>query len=173
MSPRLRQRGIGLVEVLVALSLLSIAVLGYSALQLRAMAATQEATDHIQAMNLARDLAERMRMNRAGFQYYRAVQPPVKSCAAKGTELATAAAFCTAKQMAEYDYDQVREKASQSGMQIAILNCQGVTLTRQCIYIAWSDTTPTNGDGPPNCTRGTAYVANSKCLIVETYNHEE
>lgn len=167
------QLGIGLVEVLVALSLLSIAVLGYSTLQLRAMAATQDAMQHIQAMNLARDLAERMRMNRAGFKFYKAANQPVQNCAAQLTERVTAADFCTAQKMAEYDYDQVQNKAKQAEMQIAILDCQASNLMRQCIYISWEDTTPSNGDGPPHCTRGAAYVANSKCIIVETYNHDE
>ncbi|MGI9340908.1 MAG: prepilin-type N-terminal cleavage/methylation domain-containing protein, partial [Psychrobacter sp.] len=35
-----RQRGVGLVEVLVAVLLLSVAVLGFSALQLQAVSAT-------------------------------------------------------------------------------------------------------------------------------------
>ncbi len=167
------QQGIGLVEVLVALSLLSIAVLGYSALQLRAMAATQDATQNIQAMNLARDLAERMRVNRAGFRFYKPVNELTQNCAAPVTESGSTVGFCTAQQMAEYDYEQVRKKAEQSAMQIAILDCQATTLRRQCIYISWDETTPTNGDGAPNCTRGAAYVANSKCIIVETYNNVE
>ena len=64
------QKGVGLVEVLVALVLLSIAVLGFVALQIRAVAATNEATMNVQATNIARDLAERMRINRAGLRGY-------------------------------------------------------------------------------------------------------
>lgn len=37
------QRGVGLIEVLVALVLLGVAVLGFTALQLRALAASHEA----------------------------------------------------------------------------------------------------------------------------------
>lgn len=58
------QRGVGLVEVLVALVLLGIAVLGFTALQIRAVAASADAGQNIQAMNIARDLSERIRMNR-------------------------------------------------------------------------------------------------------------
>ena len=45
------QRGVGLVEVLVALVLLGIAVLGFTALQIRAVAASADAGQNIQAMN--------------------------------------------------------------------------------------------------------------------------
>ena len=55
-----------MVEVLVALTLLAIGVLGFTALQLRAVDATAEANNRIRAMNLARDLAERIRANQVG-----------------------------------------------------------------------------------------------------------
>ena len=42
-----RQTGVGLVEVLVALVLLSIAVLGFVALQIRAITASNEATMNV------------------------------------------------------------------------------------------------------------------------------
>ncbi|ENW26250.1 type IV pilus modification protein PilV [Acinetobacter lwoffii NCTC 5866 = CIP 64.10 = NIPH 512] len=63
------QQGVGLVEVLVALILLSIGVLGFSMLQIRAMDASLDASKRIQAMNLARDLSERMRANKSGEPY--------------------------------------------------------------------------------------------------------
>ncbi|TCM70964.1 type IV pilus assembly protein PilV [Acinetobacter calcoaceticus] len=164
------QRGVGMVEVMVALSLLAIAVLGYSALQLRAMAATEEATQHIQAMNLARDLAERMRINRDGFAFYRSVTGTARSCAATANEsIYEASGFCSAKQMAEYDFAQVSKKAKLLGMKVAIHDCQNNRLKRQCIYVAWGDTMPTNGDLATDCTRGAAYVSHSTCIIVESY----
>ena len=60
------QQGIGIVEVIVALLLLSIGVLGFAMLQIRAMDASMDASKRIQAMNLARDLSERMRANKQG-----------------------------------------------------------------------------------------------------------
>ena len=54
------QTGVGMMEVLVALLLLSLAVLGFAALQLRAVEATAEGGNRIQAMNIARDLAEKI-----------------------------------------------------------------------------------------------------------------
>ncbi|SLJ83529.1 type IV pilus modification protein PilV [Psychrobacter sp. DAB_AL43B] len=55
------QHGVGLVEVLVAVLLLSIAVLGFSALQVRAVSATDESLVRTKSLTLVRNLAEIMR----------------------------------------------------------------------------------------------------------------
>lgn len=55
------QRGVGLVEVLVAVLLLSIAVLGFSALQVRAVSATDESLVRTKSLTIVRNLAEVMR----------------------------------------------------------------------------------------------------------------
>lgn len=57
------QAGVGLLEVLVALILLAIGVLGYVALQLRAMDASSEALSKSQAILVMRGLAENIRTN--------------------------------------------------------------------------------------------------------------
>lgn len=157
------QKGAGLVEVLVALILLSIAVLGFVALQIRAVTATAEAGMNVQASNIARDLAERMRMNRDGLLEYKNVITPPTTCAS---------AFCTPTQMAQYDYVQVSQQAEELGMSMDVLNCQGSTLARKCVYVAWEETTPTNGVTTTDCTNGAAYIPNAKCIIMEVYNFE-
>lgn len=55
------QRGVGLIEVLVAVLLLSVAVLGFSALQVRAVSATDESLVRTKSLTLVRNLAEVMR----------------------------------------------------------------------------------------------------------------
>ena len=55
------QRGVGLVEVLVAVLLLSVAVLGFSALQMRAISATDESLVRTKSLTVVRNLAEIMR----------------------------------------------------------------------------------------------------------------
>jgi len=55
------QYGVGLIEVLVALLLLSIAVLGFSALQVRAISATDESLVRTKSLTIVRNLAEVMR----------------------------------------------------------------------------------------------------------------
>ncbi|WP_180073446.1 MULTISPECIES: type IV pilus modification protein PilV [unclassified Acinetobacter] len=160
------QKGIGLVEVMVALILLAVAVLGFSALQMRALAASKEAGSNIQAMNIARDLSERIRVNREGLLDYKKADT-VKDCSSKDEP-------CDAKQMAAYDFQVVSNKADDFGMTLAVLDCQGNdALERKCIYVAWAGTTATNGSGNPNCTNGAAYLPEAKCIIVETYNYDK
>ena len=162
------QQGVGMVEVLVALLLLAIGVLGFSALQLKAVEATSEAMNQVNAMNIARDLSERIRINRDGLLDYQKVAKP-KVCSSGDDGI-----FCTAQQMAEYDFDQVSGKALDLGMELAILDCKGSTdLKRKCIYVAWEGTTPTDGTASPACTNGAAYLPNAKCIIVEVYNYND
>ena len=156
-----RQTGVGLVEVLVALVLLSIAVLGFVALQIRAITASNEATMNVQATNIARDLAERMRMNRDGLAGYVA-NTDTTNCAT---------AFCSPENMAKYDFRLVSSRATDLGMSMDVLNCQGSTLVRKCIYVAWEGTTATNGTGSSDCTNGAAYVPIAKFIIMEVYNY--
>lgn len=61
MNQLANQRGVGLIEVLVAVLLLSIAVLGFSALQVRAISATDESLVRTKSLTLVRNLAEVMR----------------------------------------------------------------------------------------------------------------
>ena len=157
------QKGVGLIEVLVAIVLLSIAVLGFVALQIRAIAASNEASMNIQATNIARDLAERMRVNRDGLNDY-ADNTATDDCATS---------FCTAAQMAKYDFRQVKTRAENFGMSMNVLDCQGVSTTfkRKCVYVAWEGTTATNGTASTDCTNSTAYIPNAKCIIMEIYNY--
>ncbi len=156
------QQGVGLVEVLVALVLLGIAVLGFTALQIRAVSASADAGQNIQAMNIARDLSERIRMNRAGLNHYKA-SATISDCAAN---------FCSSDKMAAYDFQQVQLRAEDLGMSIAVHDCQGSQLKRKCVYVAWGTTTATNGSGGNHCTNGTAYNPNAQCIIMEVYNYD-
>lgn len=164
------QQGVGLLEVLVALLLLAIAVLGFAALQLRAVQASFDAGNNVQAMSVARDLAERMRVNRGGLGTYRNANTVVDvteyddSCDTK---------FCTSTEIATYDINQVRKKASDLGMRVAVHNCPSSNLRRSCIFVAWGDTTPTIGTDDNHCMKSDAsYNVQSQCIILEAYNHE-
>lgn len=62
---RRRQRGISLIEVLVAILVLGVGLLGVAGLQLTALRSSQSAELRSQASLLAYDIIERMRMDRA------------------------------------------------------------------------------------------------------------
>ncbi len=154
-----------MVEVMVALILLAIAVLGFTALQIRALAASNEAGQNVQAMNIARDLTERMRINRDGLANYSAASASeaVVTC---DTQL------CTPNEMAKFDFKDIQQRANSLGMSVNVLNCQGSTLPRRCVYVAWDKTTATDGTASTDCTNGAAYVSNAQCIIMEVYNNE-
>ncbi|MFK7993633.1 MAG: type IV pilus modification protein PilV [Granulosicoccus sp.] len=62
----LHERGVGLIEVLVALLVLSLGFLISANMQLRGMRSNQDTYHHSQAMMLAHDMMDRMRNNRVG-----------------------------------------------------------------------------------------------------------
>ena len=62
-SGRAAQRGLGIIEVLVALVVVSLGVLGVAGLQLTGMKHSAGSLYRAQALSLAEDMAERMRLN--------------------------------------------------------------------------------------------------------------
>lgn len=164
-----KQRGVGLVEILVALLVLMIGVLGFIALQYRAVEATSEGGARIQAINLARDFAERIRVNRGAMAEYVAELQSATNQSSSSKDCSNEE--CTASEMADYDVARIIQFARSAGMAVNLLKCQGNNDARQCIYIAWGDTAPTNGTATNegDCTVATAYDPKSTCLIMEVY----
>jgi type IV pilus assembly protein PilV len=112
-SPR-TQIGFSLLEVLIALVVLSIGLLGHSKIQALGVRASAEANLRTQATFLVNDMMERMRTNRAASSHnsyyadndYTAIDctaDPPKICS-EGT--AGAAEDCTAEEMADEDAHQ-------------------------------------------------------------------
>ena len=167
------QRGVGLMEVLVSLVILAIAVLGFAALQFRAIDAIQEANDRTAAMTLARDLAEKIRVNRTQLSKYKSeINAPgnatTKNCIrADSDEPADPiTSMCTRTEMATFDARQLLGAAKQKNMTIIISDCQGGD--RQCVYVAWGGTVIT-ATSQANCMVSGVYVAGAKCLVMEAY----
>ncbi|WP_104495057.1 type IV pilus modification protein PilV [Acinetobacter indicus] len=167
------QRGVGLMEVLVSLVILAIAVLGFAALQFRALDAVQEANDRTTAMTLARDLAEKIRVNRTQLSKYKSeINTPgnatTKNCIRADSSDAsiTNTPMCTQVEMAIFDAGQILGVAKQKNMTVIINDCQGGD--RQCVYVAWGDTTIT-ATSQANCMVEGVYVAGAKCLVMEAY----
>jgi len=102
-----RQTGVGLIEILVAVLVLSVGFLYTASMQVRAMRANQAAYHHSQALMLAGDMMDRMRANTAG----------VASGAYDGQSTATPVAAptclttgCTPAQLAAADLYDWRSK---------------------------------------------------------------
>ena len=167
------QRGVGLMEVLVSLVILAIAVLGFAALQFRALDAIQEANDRTAAMTLARDLAEKIRVNRTQLSKYKSeINTPgnatTKNCirADSSDASVTNTPMCTRTELATFDASQILGMAKQKNMTIIISDCQGGD--RQCVYVAWGGTVIT-ATSQANCMVSGVYVAGAKCLVMEAY----
>ena len=106
--------GVGLVEVLVTLIVLSIGLLGLAALQLTGLRSNSGAESRSTASMLASDIADRMRANPTAVDNndfsnidttnISCLSPPVKQCGDyyDGSAHVTATS-CTADQMATYD----------------------------------------------------------------------
>ena len=161
------QSGVGLIEVLVAMLVLAIGVLGFIALQYRAVEVTLESTYRVQAINIARDLAERVRVNRGVIDtYMEEIEDPDKQTAS------TKNCFtenCTTAELADFDVAQVATRTRSVGMTMNVIECQGNSDGRNCVYVAWGDTSATDGTGEGDCTNSTAYNPASTCLIMELY----
>lgn len=164
------QAGMGMFEVLVALFILAIGVLGFSALQLRAVEATMEANDKTLAMNLARDLAERIRINRQALtQYTTAINDPAATTECLPTTLAsTYRPTCTPETLARHDATEILQIANNQGQTVVMAQCQGGV--RTCIYVAWGSTVISPND-LSQCMVGGSYRNNAKCIVMEAYEN--
>lgn len=165
-----RQRGVGLVEVMVALLLLGIAVMGFAALQVRAVGSTQEALFRTQGMAVAQEMAERMRANtnvNSGVSL-----TDVYRAGSSGSVTATQclAGVCTPDQMAKYDLASVKALAAATlpRGQLAVVPCPGAA--NSCILVSWNQSNPTVGTAQTDCisSAGT-YILNADCMMMEIY----
>lgn len=94
--------GFTLIEVLVAVIILAIGLLGLAGIQTVGLKNNQSAYMRSQATQLAYDIADRMRANVAGAATYTAIDPPD----AAETASCKTAAGCTPAQLAQTDLYQ-------------------------------------------------------------------
>lgn len=163
-----KQQGVGLIEVLVAVLLLSIAVLGFSALQLRAISATDESLLRTQALSAIRGLAENMRANSQQIATYQATlnSPPT-------TRVDCPQSQCTAEQIAVNESKDTYDKLYSYGINVKMVTCPGTANFSEvkCIIAAWGDTIAAmDASNNKACADATGiYKSGSNCVIVETY----
>ena len=166
-----KQVGVGMVEVLVALVLLALGVLGYTALQLKAVEAGEEALLRSQATLLMRGLTESIRANPAGQSSYPAsVQTYAGVTTSPSEPKVCLNAKCTAGEMATYDVYLVARSAFNVGINFTMATCPGIKSTnRQCLFAGWGGT-KFSGSNYSTCMNATGkYVNNARCLMMEAY----
>jgi type IV pilus assembly protein PilV len=93
-SSSTRPRGFTLIEALIALTVLSLGLLGAAAMLLDSMRAQADSLRRVAATNLLRDMAERIRANPAGAARYATalVETAAAPCDAAGCDVAQLAA---------------------------------------------------------------------------------
>lgn len=160
------QSGVSMLEILIALLITTIGLLGFASLQSKALLSTEDTYQRTQATSLAQDMLERMRMNgmkvdkqsnaasTSSSAYLNAGNwtgsAPVADCFGMTKN-------CSTDQMALYDIAQIRAAVESSGNlpngSAAVASCAD---NRVCSYVAWGDDTATacaaaNGIGMKTC----------------------
>lgn len=131
--PGVSERGFSLLEVLVALLIMSIGMLGVAGLFANSMQAGRTAMLQHQALLLAADVAERIRANpRAGIAYQGAHGGG--SCVAEN-------AVCDEQSMAAHDIALWQRQAAQTlpGGQVAVSFDDSTSLPTFAISVTWSE----------------------------------
>lgn len=182
------QRGIGLIEVMVALLLLAVAVLGFSAMQLAAIKATDESLMRTRALTIMRGGAETMRTNPSGIDAFKtAINGNADSVSIDGSAITkdsciqntssapVAADSCTINQLATRDGLLLKSYASANDMLIGLVadGCPGTSgnQVRQCFIASWGDTTLALDDTTPKAcaNENGTYKNGAECFIMEAY----
>ncbi|MCK0538498.1 type IV pilus modification protein PilV [Alcanivorax quisquiliarum] len=142
------QQGVGLIEVLVAVLVIAVGVLGYAAMQLFALQSAEEASYRTHAALIARDALERLLLNAdpdALADYFDAANWPSEPESYGGDypDGCTNTA-CDPQQLAAADISQLAWAAANSlpaGMVQASDDCGGVP-SPSCVVVTWMDMTP-------------------------------
>lgn len=98
-----RMKGFGLVEVMVALLVIAVGVMGLMSLQTYTLREAKEAEYYNRANFMAKDMFERMRGNFAGVSSYQVTQGSAVDTPGKNCEALAAGASCSATEMVNWD----------------------------------------------------------------------
>jgi type IV pilus assembly protein PilV len=136
-------RGVSLIEVLVAILVISLGILSMGAMQAQATKYTKTSEARAMGALLAGDLADRMRANRTGFlagNYTYTAHDQPTSTELASTSCNTATSTCTAAQIAAQDLLDWRSAvyhAMPSGR--VHVSSRDVTANAVDIYLIWTD----------------------------------
>ncbi|MEM7083570.1 MAG: type IV pilus modification protein PilV [Pseudomonadota bacterium] len=147
-----QQGGFSLIEVLVTIVILSTGMLGIAALYVESLKSGHTALARTKAINLAADMADRIRVNRAGEEFYvtNAVNAPAAPAIRCGASQGINAVDCTAQEMAAYDVWQWKtalgntdttdaKKAGLANAQGSITRNAATNPTTMTILVQWSE----------------------------------
>ncbi len=188
------QQGVGLIEVLVSLLLIAVAILGFSAMQLKAVQATDEGMVRNKALTVIRGGGEIMRASPKAYEdafQAKMSQLAIKSntdvkaeyeasknnCMLDGSydPVSDQDKFCTMEQLAHKDAINLVFKARQSEVKVNMMNCpmaSTATTNKKCFITSWGDTEPTTS-GDNRCFKivndTPKYRNGATCFVMEAY----
>lgn len=173
------QKGLGMIEVMIALLLLAVAVLGFSAMQMRAVKATDETLIRSDAMVFVRNISEDLRLQATNAQkeaYMNAVNnSPAKNasydplrpnpdCKSKS---------CNKNELMQYTVNEVVALARDSQISVGATRCGETSrsaIKKICLIASWNHTEPVLGDKDTACGNAQGvYNRGASCFIMETY----
>ncbi|AMT95933.1 MULTISPECIES: type IV pilus modification protein PilV [Psychrobacter] len=182
------QAGVGLIEVMVALLLLGVAVLGFSAMQMSAIKATDESLMRTRSLTIMRGGAETMRTNPSGIAAFKAAINGTSdtlsideknitkdSCVTSANTAPTAGDSCNINQLATRDGLLLKSYARANDINIGMVpnGCPGTSGKQelQCFVASWGDTTVELSDTESKaCAKANgSYKNGAECFIMEAY----
>lgn len=140
-----KHKGMSLIEVLVALLVFAVGIVGFAALQLKSVRQVEETYSRSQAMSVAHDFIERARANLTAESQAYYLQPSSWSgdlndpgdCIVTGAA-PSAADACESEQMARSDVYEVR--SSLSGLLVNGKMNYAACDQVYCVTVAWGET---------------------------------
>jgi type IV pilus assembly protein PilV len=169
------QAGFSMVEILVAILLTAVGLMGFAALQTRALLAAEDTYMRTQAMSLAQEVLERKRINGSTEMYLdRAIADPALATYAAagnwanppGTSCFGTAVTCTPVQMAEYDIAQLMALANSDSYlpNGSIVVNQSAASNTIRIFVAWGDDTAADCAAAGGLSGG---LARRNCVVLQ------
>ena len=128
-----RMRGVGLLEVLVALIILSLGALGIAGLQATAHQSGHESQQRLLATFLANDIVERMRLNPTALDVYAATDISGTTFASEPVPDCSTSSPCTPSQLATHDLWEWEQALIGTAIQNNGNNVRGLIQPTGCI----------------------------------------
>lgn len=164
--PLSRQHGATLVEVLMAMLLMSFGVLAMTAMQAHAIQHSQTTESRARATLLAHDLADRMRANPAPLGHWEAydliaTDTPATPTAASACQ---GPAACTFDEMAAADLAQWQQQLASSLPQgRGHVRTVG---THADVWVLWDEADHASAQAHDSCPNGLSLSPHTRCLYV-------
>ena len=164
--PQHAQRGTSLVEVLMAMLLMSFGVLAMTAMQAHAIQHSQTTESRALATLLAHDLGDRMRANTApqGDWSAYALLPAAQPAAAPPAQACMGPAVCTFAEMAAADLAQWQQELARS-----LPKGRGYVRSvgaQADVWVIWDEAAQAGAQSHDSCPAGLSLGAHTHCLYL-------